>query len=951
MLTSSKQEERHELFVKNLIPFKLLLSSKLDNIISHLKNIEPKFQTESELLPFEKRLIANLAKTFQVQSSAETLFAVNLFNAQTKAFIDRCVLQNVSLELESDFLTTSKLKRDLSEHPITIELEKLDTKLWSKYDIEAKVEFRTPSNVSFSPVEIMNILQEFLFSKNPNNFVVVPLDETFELSINISLLTNSELLFYLFSNLESNELKIAFRVSSVFLVDPKVKSKIAYTENFLLLTQSMLKSLLFVYEKSLKISNKVSQKLKTEMRAIKRYERQMITLSRNLFSETIFSSRKTIMILLEVKKGPSLLTTLAYISQKKGIENAFEWFDLNETPSFNSTIDHIVQSKARIKVINHFESIFENKDFHGLAQSAKAKQLSSTLATIRAKEASASNSVLVFVTHEFAGNFDAKMFDIVENYRSFSAENLQAFHSQYLSNTAILFEDLLAIKYLFTENDIVTIVNAHTSALANGFASEIHKQHQQSTAKDQVTLDEFHNQSYQETFIKEDKSTYDHQHRSPSPYLRRQNSLKIFVNAEEYVSHLKAKLTLDEKMGTTVEKIPKVRWDDIGGLDEVRGELLKILKVNFSQSVEAIKPLNKKSLDGKFKELGLKAVTLENSALEQNQNEFVLPRKLSEIDKVRLNNVRKVSFEDSEVVEIDQSSELDLEKINEQLQKVEADVSVSQNKKKQLASKSRKGVIFFGPPGTGKTLLAKCLANESKSSFISIKGPELLNMYVGESEKNMRDVFLRAKNSCPCILFFDELDSLLPRRGTSGDSGNVTDRLVAQFLTELENSPDDLLVIAATNRPDLLDPSILSSGKFDKKIFLGIFNQPNQRVNILKSLTKNYELEDGLQLEDIEQLCPQFITGADFYSIVVKTVKIAVKAVETRIEEFIKAKNITIDDFKKELASYRKEVDPKVLLKLDDFREALTGFKPSVSAGDREKYSKLAKEFADIVVG
>jgi len=204
-------------------------------------------------------------------------------------------------------------------------------------------------------------------------------------------------------------------------------------------------------------------------------------------------------------------------------------------------------------------------------------------------------------------------------------------------------------------------------------------------------------------------------------------------------------------------------------------------------------------------------------------------------------------------------------------------------------------------------------------------------MYVGESEKNMRDVFLRAKNSCPCILFFDELDSLLPRRGTSGDSGNVTDRLVAQFLTELENSPDDLLVIAATNRPDLLDPSILSSGKFDKKIFLGIFNRPNQRVNILRSLTKNYDLEEGLMLDDIEKLCPEYITGADFYSIVVKAVKIAIKKIETKIEKFLKIKEISMDDFKKQLKNYQKEISTSVVLGAEDFRDALVGFKPRVT--------------------
>lgn len=136
----------------------------------------------------------------------------------------------------------------------------------------------------------------------------------------------------------------------------------------------------------------------------------------------------------------------------------------------------------------------------------------------------------------------------------------------------------------------------------------------------------------------------------------------------------------------------------------------------------------------------------------------------------------------------------------------------------------RSGILFYGPPGTGKTLLAKCIANECGLKFISVKGPELLNMYVGESEKNIRDVFNKAKENAPSIVFFDEIDSLLPKRGNGRDSASsqVSDRMIAQFITEMDycmNSVRPLLkqgniyVIGATNRPDLLDESILQPGR------------------------------------------------------------------------------------------------------------------------------------------
>ena len=131
--------------------------------------------------------------------------------------------------------------------------------------------------------------------------------------------------------------------------------------------------------------------------------------------------------------------------------------------------------------------------------------------------------------------------------------------------------------------------------------------------------------------------------------------------------------------------------------------------------------------------------------------------------------------------------------------------------------KPPKGILLAGPPGCGKTLLAKAAAHESQVNFISVKGPALLSMYVGESEKAVREVFRKARQAAPCILFFDEIDALVPVRGSAGTDSHVTERVISQFLTEMDGVEEleGVLVLAATNRPDLLDPALLRPGRFD----------------------------------------------------------------------------------------------------------------------------------------
>ncbi|XP_046535332.1 nuclear valosin-containing protein-like isoform X1 [Equus quagga] len=181
------------------------------------------------------------------------------------------------------------------------------------------------------------------------------------------------------------------------------------------------------------------------------------------------------------------------------------------------------------------------------------------------------------------------------------------------------------------------------------------------------------------------------------------------------------------------------------------------------------------------------------------------------------------------------------------------------------------GVLLAGPPGCGKTLLAKAVANESGLNFISVKGPELLNMYVGESERAVRQVFQRAKNSAPCVIFFDEVDALCPRRSDRETGASV--RVVNQLLTEMDGleTRQQVFIMAATNRPDIIDPAILRPGRLDKTLFVGL-PPPADRLAILKTITKNGTkppLDTDVNLEQIARdfRCDRY-SGADLSALV-----------------------------------------------------------------------------------
>ena len=174
-----------------------------------------------------------------------------------------------------------------------------------------------------------------------------------------------------------------------------------------------------------------------------------------------------------------------------------------------------------------------------------------------------------------------------------------------------------------------------------------------------------------------------------------------------------------------------------------------------------------------------------------------------------------------------------------------------------------KGILLSGPPGTGKTLLAKAVAKELGINFIAVKGPELLSKYVGESEKGLREIFCKARQAAPCVIFFDEIDALVPRRSTSSNDGHVGERIVAQMLSEMDGieALEGVLVLAATNRHDMIDPALLRPGRFDRVIELGRPDE-SDRLSILEVHNRCRPLGPDVDLRELARETDGF-TGAD----------------------------------------------------------------------------------------
>ncbi|CAN6285724.1 unnamed protein product [Urochloa humidicola] len=248
-----------------------------------------------------------------------------------------------------------------------------------------------------------------------------------------------------------------------------------------------------------------------------------------------------------------------------------------------------------------------------------------------------------------------------------------------------------------------------------------------------------------------------------------------------------------------------------------------------------------------------------------------------------------------------------------------------------------KGVLFYGPPGCGKTLLAKAIANECQANFISVKGPELLTKWFGESEANVREIFDKARQSAPCVLFFDELDSIAMQRGGSvGDAGGAADRVLNQLLTEMDgmNAKKTVFIIGATNRPDIIDPALLRPGRLDQLIYIPLPDEAS-RHQIFKACLRKSPVAGDVDLGALARFTAGF-SGADITEICQRACKYAIREdIEKDIERQKQAKeDMEVDGV---------EGEEPAAIKAAHFEESMPFARRSVSDADIRKYQAFAQ--------
>ncbi|KAJ1343966.1 transitional endoplasmic reticulum ATPase [Batrachochytrium salamandrivorans] len=286
-----------------------------------------------------------------------------------------------------------------------------------------------------------------------------------------------------------------------------------------------------------------------------------------------------------------------------------------------------------------------------------------------------------------------------------------------------------------------------------------------------------------------------------------------------------------------------------------------------------------------------------------------------------------------------------LEKVKQELQETVQYPVEHPEKFLKFGMSPSKGVLFYGPPGCGKTLLAKAIANECQANFISIKGPELLTMWFGESEANVRDVFDKARAAAPCVMFFDELDSIAKARGGGGggDGGGAGDRVLNQILTEMDgmNAKKNVFVIGATNRPDQIDAALLRPGRLDQLIYIPLPDDAS-RLSILKATLRKSPVSQDVDLDFMSKATHGF-SGADLTEICQRACKLAIR--ESIEKEIVKERARKEAQARGEdlMEADGDDEDPVPEITRGHFEEAMRYARRSVSDNDIRKYEMFAQ--------
>merc|ERR1712087_924378 len=267
-----------------------------------------------------------------------------------------------------------------------------------------------------------------------------------------------------------------------------------------------------------------------------------------------------------------------------------------------------------------------------------------------------------------------------------------------------------------------------------------------------------------------------------------------------------------------------------------------------------------------------------------------------------------------------------------------------------------KGVLFYGPPGCGKTLMAKAVGNECQANFISVKGPELLNMWFGGSEANVRNLFDKARAASPCILFFDEMDSIARARGSGGGSSDTSDRVINQILSEIDGmgSGKTLFIIGATNRPDILDPGIMRPGRLDQLIYIPLPDRES-RISIFKANLRKSPISDDISIEQLADATDGF-SGADITEICQRAAKNAIRdSITAGIERQnrVEAGELTQEEadalpdpvpaitkahFEASMTKARRSVGPEIIQQHDEFTEKQKASWGAAAGEDQSAY-------------